>query len=57
MQAPLLGPVKPASHRHMVSALPPPPEFAGQLVHACEPVVLLYLAEAQAPHEPPSGPE
>jgi hypothetical protein len=57
VQAPLLGPVKPASHRHMVSALPPPPEFAGQLVHACEPVVLLYLAEAQAPHEPPSGPE
>jgi hypothetical protein len=40
-QTPLLGPVKPASHRHVVSALPPPPEFAGQLVHACEPLVLL----------------
>jgi hypothetical protein len=53
----LLGPVKPASHKHVVSALPPLPEFAGQLVHACEPVVLLYVAEAQAPQEPPSGPE
>jgi hypothetical protein len=41
----------------MVSALPTLPEFAGQLVHACDPTALLYVPATHAPHEPPSGPE
>ena len=51
------GPVKPASHGHTVSAVPRLPEFAGQLVQACEPLPLLYVGATHAVHEPPSGPE
>jgi len=57
VHTPPSGPEKPVSHGQTVSALPPVPEFAGQLVHACEPLVLLYVAAAQAQHEPPLGPE
>jgi len=57
VHTPPSGPLKPVSQGQTVRALPPVPEFAGQLVHACEPLVLLYVAEAQAAHEPPFGPE
>ena len=54
---PSLGPVKPASHGHVVKALPPVPEFAGQFVQACEPLALLYVPVRHGQQEPPLGPE
>jgi hypothetical protein len=57
LQTPPSGPVKPVSHGHTVSALPPVPAFAGQLVQACEPLALLYVAVRHGEQEPPFGPE
>jgi hypothetical protein len=67
-QTPLSGPVKPASHGHTVSALPPAPAFAGQLVQAvavakaryrpaAHVVHALEPAAAQAPAEQPAHAE
>lgn len=56
-QTPPSGPVKPVSHGHTVSALPPAPEFDGQFVQSCGPLVLLYVAVRHGQHEPPFGPE
>ena len=48
----------PRTQEHLVNASLPPsePEFAGQEMHAPDPITDLYVPAGQAVHSPPSGP-
>ncbi len=58
-QGPPSGPVYPTLHVQLLRSVflvKKVYEFAGHVVHACEPSQSLYLPSAHSAHGPPSGP-